>query len=182
MRAHSKTLLASLLLSVAGCESPARQPCGESFGARDMVGCRLSPGEQPALDGKYTGFLLSSDKPDHYSVGWIDSLDAASSFSGTLSVDDTIDPRAIHGHTGNEVIHSDSPNQLSFESSPGNRLDGIDFTTSSPVIYLDGFMNGSRLGFTVSFVGPFYNDYSGSWTSQTASDRDPVAFTSAQAE
>ena len=146
-----------------------------------MVGCRIAQGEQPRLDGKLTGFLVSSDKPNHFSVGWIDSLDSHSAFAGTISVDGTIDSRATHGHTGTEMVRFDGANQISFQSVPGNTLDGVDLTTTSDTIYLDGYLNGSRLATAVRLVGPYYSEYTDeSRMGEADTNRDPVAFSATQ--
>jgi hypothetical protein len=169
-----RRLLLVLAVTCAGCaldDGPDVVPCSEALGARAMPGCRLTVGAQPTLDGAYTGFLVASDKPGHYMLGWIDSLGAPTVFSGTLSVDGTVDPAATHGHVGDEQLRFDAPNQISFSSAPGANLAGVDLTTDASALYLDGYLNGSRLAFDVRFVTP-YDGGPAPWDS----DLDPVAF------
>jgi len=164
-----------LALLLAGCGDSsytADYPCTEPLGARGVIGCRLAVGRQPELDGKYTGFLVASDKPGHYGIGWIDSLGSGAVFSGVVTVDGAIDPGGTHGHIGNEAIRFDSASQLSFQSAPGDDLAGLDLTTDSPVLYLDGYLNGSRLAFAARIET---QDQSGC-AYQYDADLDPLAF------
>ncbi len=162
--------LIAVLALAGGCTD---NPCDQTLGARGMLGCKLAVGNQPELDDKYTGFLIGNDKPGHWNVGWIDSLGAPTKFSGTVSVDGTIDPAGTHPHTGTEMLKLDAPGSISFESAPGAVLAGIDLTTDSPVIYFDGYLNGSHLGFAARFEHHGYYDYPTDYDTGW----DPVAFT-----
>jgi hypothetical protein len=170
-----ETALIALTLLAFGCndDTACPGPCDGTLGARAMAGCRLARGAQPALDTQYIGFLVSSDKPGHFSVGWMDALGAATRFSGTVAVDGVIVPGSTHGHIGDEMVRFDAANQISFESAPGSDVAGVDLTTDSDTIYLDGYLNGSRLGFQARF--PYldcYLDSVGDWQVQ----QTPIAF------
>jgi hypothetical protein len=143
-----------VLLVACGCDfySPG-PPCSRSIGARQMSGYVLERGGEVPIDARYSGFLVGTDKPGHFSVGWIDALGAPTLFSGTVSADGAIDPQATFAHTREENLTFDSAQQISFHSAPGADLHGVDLTTASDVIYLDGYVNGAHLGATASVDG-----------------------------
>jgi hypothetical protein len=170
MRATDALMIVALAGAHVGC---AGDPCDQTLGVRGMIGCKIAVGNQPELDDKFTGFLVGSDKRGHWNIGWIDSLGAPTIFSGTVSVDGAIDPTGTHGHTGTENVHFDTPGQISFDSAPGATLAGVDLTTDSDSIYLDGFLNGSHLGFAARFETHRLESY----PTDFDTDWDPVAFT-----
>jgi hypothetical protein len=106
-----------------------------------------------------------------YRVTWTDTLGSAARFSGTITVDGTIDGSQTRGFSGAESITFVAPNQVAFESVPGANLDGIDLVSSTDPIYLDAQIDGSRSGVNIYFTGATTDRL-------LISGYDPVALTS----
>ncbi|HZS42375.1 MAG TPA: hypothetical protein VFF06_36345 [Polyangia bacterium] len=160
----------SCALALAGC---TLYPEAVPLGQQRMPGYFVVSNDQPGFSTGFYGFLVGSDAPDHYSVAWVDTPGGQDVFSGTISVDGTIDQSATFAHTGQEGLTFDAPNQLSFRSTPGRTLHGIDVVSSSDVIYLDARINQSHVGVNVEFIALATNCGTVSWNTVT----NPVAFT-----
>jgi hypothetical protein len=146
-----------VLLLAAACDDYSTRPCPR-LGARQMPGQVLLRGDWPAVDERFPGFLIATDKPGHYSVGWYGEPGATTVYSGTVAVDGTIDPASTLAHTGFENLTFDSPQQISFHSAPGDNLQRIDVTASTDVIYFDAYVDGSHVGVDLD-----YRDKDGCW-------------------
>jgi len=166
--------LAWLLVVLAGCDSSFTFPKPRPLGAKHLPGYELLSGHTLGYDTRYVGYLVTSDKPGHVTIAWIDHSSGGDVFDGTIAADAPFDPAGTFAHTGDEALAFDSPAQLSFHSTPGARLLGVDVAAPSGVIYLDARINQAHDGATIDFNTLVDPDFPSddSWSSQV----DPVAF------
>jgi hypothetical protein len=124
-----------------------------------------------SIPGGDLGYLVTANGQGGYRVTWTDTLGSAARFSGTITVDGTIDANQTRGFSGAESITFVGANQIAFESVPGANLDGVDLVSSTDPIYLDAQIDGSHAGVDIYFTGA-------STDRLLLSGYDPVAFTS----
>ncbi len=137
------------------------------------MGYHVAANAGAVLPADRRGFVVTADGAGGYRVAWSDLADdSTSEFSGSITSDGTFDATQLHGLTGLEDLSlSDDGATLTFASTPGVRLDGVDLVASTDPIYVDARIDGVRDGFLLYFTGA----QSGA---QLASDYNPVAFTS----
>ena len=92
--------------------------------------------------------------------------------TGYITTDGYFDPTQLRGYSGSENIElSADQGMITFGSTPGSYVDGVDLVSSTDPIYLDLRVDNARTGFGTYFTGA----ESGTVLS---SDYNPVAFTS----
>ena len=142
------------------------------LGIAAMPGYHVSAGSASELPAGDLGFVITANGSGGYRLTWSDTLGSAAHFSGTITCDTTFDPTQLRGYSGYENIDLSSDDTvISFDSVPGNQLDGVDLVSGSDPIYLDLLVDGVHSGFSIYFTGAY--------TSRLlTSQYDPVAFTS----
>src|SRR5581483_4232511 len=108
----------SCALALAGC---TLYPEAVPLGQQRMPGYFVVSNDQPGFSTGFYGFLVGSDAPDHYSVAWVDTPGGQDVFSGTISVDGTIDQSATFAHTGRRGSRSTRPTSSRSARRPGAR-------------------------------------------------------------
>ena len=192
-------MVASLGLVTAGCfvvPDPAPQPVpvqptpsggpvvsptptpSPALDAPVALGLRAMPGYHVAANASSTlpagdlGFVVTANGQGGYRITWSDTYGSAAHFSGVITTDGQFDPNQVAHYSGAESIALSSDlSTITFESTPGAALDGVDLVSSTDPIYLDLFVDGARTGFGVYFTG-------GQSGQLLSSAYVPVAFTS----
>ena len=142
------------------------------LGAAGLYGYRVAANASAVLPADARGFVVTANGAGGYRVSWSDVDDTTGSlFSGSITTDGAFDPAQLQGLSGAEDITLGDDGSITFSSTPGTHLDGVDLVSSTDPIYLDARIDGTRDGFLIYFTGA----ESGA---QLASDYDPVAFTS----
>ena len=143
-----------------------------ALGLAAMPGYRVAANAASELPGGDLGFVVTANGAGGYRVTWSDTLGSAASFTGAITTDGAFDPSQVRGYSGAEDIQvAADGGSLTFSSTPGSAIDGVDLVSSTDPIYLDLRVDGSRSGFGIYFTGA----ESGALLT---SDYDPVAFTS----
>jgi hypothetical protein len=144
----------------------------QPLGAQQLLGYHVAANAAAVLPADERGFVVTANGAGGYRVSWSDLFGSASEFSGTVSTDGSFDPLQLHGLTGAEDISLSQDNAtVTFSSTPGTSLDGIDLVSSTDPIYVDARVDGINDGFLVYFTGA----QSGA---QLSSAYNSVAFTS----
>jgi hypothetical protein len=144
-----------------------------SLGPTNYPGYRVLAGAATSIPGGEIGYLVTANGQGGYRVTWTDTINSPAQFSGTITVDGTIDKNAAqtHGFSGQETLVFSGDNQITFTSIPGNDVDGVDLVSSTDPIYLDAKINGSHVGVNIFFTGA-------TTRAVNESAQNPVAFTS----
>ncbi len=144
----------------------------QALGAQAMLGYHVAANASAALPDGDLGYVVTANGQGGYRVSWSDTLGSAAHFTGVITTDGTFDPNQLSGLSGYENITISSDlSTITFDSTPGTALDGVDLVSSTDPIYLDLSVDGSRTGFSIYVTGA----QSGG---QLSSAYDPVAFTS----
>jgi hypothetical protein len=164
--------LAAVVGSGCGAGTPGDSntlPFGATLlGPSGRPGYYILSGTVPSLDlFRYIGFVVSATGSGHYSISWINGNGGPEVFSGAITVDGQFDQQATVGHTGSEGLAFTAPNRLSFQSTPGNNLLGLEVVSTSDPIYVDALINQSHPGVAITLTG----ENGGTWSSEF----DPVA-------
>jgi hypothetical protein len=118
------------------------------------------------------GFIITANGQGGYRVSWTDTAGSAAQFTGSISTDGQFDPSRTTQMTGYENLTlSPDLKTISFASTPGAAVDGVDMVPSTDPIYLDVYVDGVHTGFDILFTGAETG-------SVLSSAYDPVAFTS----
>lgn len=149
---------------------PATEPM-VSLGPQAYPGYHVQANASTSLPAGAIGYLVTANGQGGYRVTWTDTEGSAAQFSGTITVDGTIDPSQTQGFSGNENLQFNGSNQLIFSSVPGAGVDGVDLVSSTDPIYLEADIEGSPQGVDIYFTGA-------SSGAVNISAVDPVAFTS----
>lgn len=135
-----------------------------------MLGYHLRAGAASEVPGDQLGFVVTANGLGGYRIAWVGFDGSASLFSGTASVDGTIDPASIAPLSGREdVTLSADHRSIDFSSVAGSAADGVDFVPSTDPIYVDLRIDGDTAAI-------FFTGADTSRVYQSA--YDPVAFTS----
>ncbi len=155
--------------------APAPAPALDAarpLGVQQMLGYRVQANASSELPAGDLGFVVTANGAGGYRVTWSDTYGSAASFTGTITTDGYFDPAQLHGYSGAENIAlSADEGTITFSSTPGSYVDGVDLVSSTDPIYLDLQVDGARSGFGIYFTGA----ESGALLT---SDYNPVAFTS----
>jgi hypothetical protein len=155
--------------------APAPTPALDAarpLGAQAMLGYRVDAGAASELPAGDLGFVITANGQGGYRITWSDTYGSAATFTGYITTDGYFDPTQLHGYSGAENITlSADQGMITFGSTPGSYVDGVDLVSSSDPIYLDLRVDNARTGFGIYFTGA----ESGSLLT---SDYNPVAFTS----
>ncbi len=141
------------------------------LGAQSMLGYRVQAGASAELPAGDLGFVVTANGQGGYRVTWSDTYGSAANFQGVITTDGYFDVNQVRGYSGAENIQIASYyRSISFSSTPGSYVDGVDLVSSTDPIYLDLYVDGSRSGFGIYFTGAD--------TGATISSAyNPVAFT-----
>jgi len=158
-----------------GHPAPAPTPALDAarpLGAAQLMGYRVESGASAELPAGDLGFVITANGQGGYRVTWSDTYGSAAAFTGYITTDGVFDPYQVRGYSGAENIEiSGDQGMITFGSTPGSYVDGVDLVSSTDPIYLDLRVDGERAGFGIYFTGA----ESGA---QLSSDYNPVAFTS----
>lgn len=167
-----------LALSAAGCHAHHEVPVGSNAPDAPVVfpdgatGYLVAAGASAGLPALDRGFIVTVNGAGGYRVAWSDLADGDETFSGTITADAGFDPTQVAGYSGRENITLSPDNStITFSSSPGNNLDGVDMVSNSDPIILDALVDGSRQHFDIVFTGADSGNL-------IFSQFDPVAFAS----
>jgi hypothetical protein len=142
------------------------------LGLAQLVGYRVEANASAELPAGDLGFVITANGQGGYRVTWSDTYGSAANFTGYLTTDGYFDASQVRGYSGAEQIQmSADAGTVTFSSTPGSYVDGVDVVSSTDPIYLDLRVDGSRTGFGIYFTGA----ESGA---QLSSAYNPVAFTS----
>ncbi|MCU1280922.1 MAG: hypothetical protein JWM53_4468 [bacterium] len=142
------------------------------LGLAQLIGYRVEANASAELPAGDLGFVITANGQGGYRVTWSDTYGSAASFTGYITTDGYFDGSQLRGYSGAEDIQlSADGGTVTFSSTPGSYVDGVDVVSSTDPIYLDLRVDGSRSGFGIYFTGA----ESGA---QLSSAYDPVAFTS----
>src|SRR5207245_8013245 len=123
-------------------------------GLRAIVGYHVSACSSSQLPDGALGFVITANGQGGYRVTWSDTYGSAAHFSGTITTDGYFDRSQVAGYSGAEnILLSDGDRVISFASTPGSYVDGVDLVSSTDPIYLDVNVDGQRSGFGVYFTG-----------------------------
>ena len=155
--------------------APAPTPALDAarpLGQAQLLGYRVQAGASAELPAGDLGFVITANGNGGYRVTWSDTYGSAANFSGTITTDGYFDASQVRGYSGYENIQvSGDAGTVTFSSTPGSAVDGVDVVSSTDPIYLDLRVDGARSGFGIYFTGA----ESGALLT---SDYNPVAFTS----
>jgi hypothetical protein len=155
--------------------APAPAPALDAprpLGAQAMYGYRVMANASAELPAGDLGFVVTANGQGGYRVTWTDTYGSAAQFQGVITTDGYFDATQVRGYSGAEDIRmSADASTITFGSTPGSYVDGVDLVSSTDPIYLDLYVDGSRSGFGIYFTGA----ESGSLISAAY---NPVAFTS----
>ena len=85
---------------------------------------------------------------------WSDTYGSAAHFAGQITTDGYFDRSQVAGYSGAEYLTlSGDDRVITFDSTPGSYVDGVDLVSSTDPIYLDVTVDGARSGFGVYFTG-----------------------------
>ncbi len=161
----------------APAPAPAPQPAPQldaprPLGAAAMLGYRVLPNASAELPAGDLGFVVTANGQGGYRVTWSDTYGSAANFQGVITTDGYFDVNQVRGYSGAESIYvSSDARSISFSSTPGANVDGVDLVSSTDPIYVDLTVDGARSGFGIYFTG-------GESGGQLNSAYNPVAFTS----
>ena len=142
------------------------------LGRAQLLGYRVAANASAELPAGDLGFVVTANGQGGYRITWSDTYASAASFTGSLTTDGAFDPLQLHGYSGAESVQlSADAGTVTFSSTPGSYVDGVDLVSSTDPIYLDLRVDGSRSGFGIYFTGAESH-------SNLNADYDPVAFTS----
>lgn len=142
------------------------------LGAQAMPGYRVEANASAELPAGDLGFVITANGQGGYRVTWTDTYGSAATFTGTIWTDGYFDPSQLYGYSGAEDIQlSADQSTITFGSTPGSYVDGVDMVSSTDPIYLDLQVDSARSGFGIYFTG-------GESGALLTSDYNPVAFTS----
>ncbi len=142
------------------------------LGAQGMLGYRVAANASAELPAGDLGFVITANGQGGYRVTWSDTYGSSATFTGSITTDGYFDASQVHGYSGAENIAlSADASTITFGSTPGSDVDGVDLVSSTDPIYLDLRVDGAQSGFGIYFTGA----ESGALLT---SDYDPVAFTS----
>ncbi|HEX8951960.1 MAG TPA: hypothetical protein VF945_08945 [Polyangia bacterium] len=142
------------------------------LGLAQMLGYRVQPNASAELPAGDLGYVITANGAGGYRVTWSDTYGSAASFSGSITTDGYFDASQLRGYSGAESIQlSADGGTITFASTPGSYVDGVDLVSSTDPIYLDLRVDGAQTGFGIYFTG-------GESGAQLASSYNPVAFTS----
>ena len=142
------------------------------LGAQGMLGYRVAANAAAELPAGDLGFVITANGQGGYRVTWSDTYGSAAAFTGYITTDGYFDASQVRGYSGAEDIQmSADGSTITFGSSPGSYVDGVDLVSSTDPIYLDLRVDNAQTGFGIYFTGA----ESGA---QLSSDYNPVAFTS----
>src|SRR5256885_5860502 len=123
-----------------------------ALGLRGMAGYHVSAGSASELPDGDLGFVITANGQGGYRVTWSDTYGSAAHFSGSITTDGYFDRSQVAGYSGAEYLTlSDDDRVITFDSTPGSYVDGVDLVSSTDPIYLDLTVDGSRSGFGVYF-------------------------------
>lgn len=143
-----------------------------ALGALGMPGYRILANAFASMPAGDLGFMVTANGQGGYRVTWTDTLGSAAHFAGSITSDGLFDPASVVGFSGAESIAlSRDARVITFDSTPGTYVDGVDLVSTADPIYLDLQVDGQRAGFSIYFTGA----QSGA---QLNAAYDPVAFTS----
>ena len=143
-----------------------------TLGAAAMPGYHVSAGAASELPNGDIGFVVTANGSGGYRLTWSDTLNSPAHFAGSITCDTTFDPTQLKGYSGYENISlSSDDSTITFDSVPGNQLDGVDLVSGSDPIYVDLTVDGSHSGFSIYFTGAHTGEL-------LTAQYDPVAFTS----
>jgi len=155
--------------------APAPAPALDAarpLGLQGMLGYRVEANASAELPAGDLGFVITANGQGGYRVTWSDTYGSAAAFTGYITTDGYFDPTQVRGYSGAEDIQlSADDSTITFGSTPGSYVDGVDLVSSTDPIYLDLRVDGAQTGFGIYFTGA----ESGA---QLAADYNPVAFTS----
>lgn len=152
--------------------APSNEPL-DNLGPQQSPGYHLLAGASTMLPAGDLGYLVTANGQGGYRVTWTDTQGSPAHFSGTITVDGTIDPSQTHGFSGQESITFTGVNQVAFDSTPGSDVDGVDLVSSTDPIYLSASIDGATNPTDVAIY------FTGATTQVVnISSLDPVAFTS----
>ena len=142
------------------------------LGAAQLLGYRVQSNASAELPAGDLGFIVTANGQGGYRITWSDTYGSAASFTGYITTDGYFDASQVRGYSGAEDIQiAADAGTVTFSSTPGSYVDGVDVVSSTDPIYVDLRVDGSRSGFGIYFTGA----ESGA---QLAADYNPVAFTS----
>lgn len=149
---------------------PADSP--EAMGALGMPGYHVLANASAGLPDGDLGYMITANGEGGYRITWTDTLGSAAHFSGSITTDGQFYPSSVQGYSGAEYLTlSTDGGTITFDSTPGTYVDGVDLVSSTDPIYLDLQVDGARAGFSIYFTG-------GESGAELTSAYDPVAFTS----
>lgn len=144
----------------------------EAMGALGMPGYHVLANGSVGLPDGDLGYMVTANGQGGYRITWTDTLGSAAHFSGTITSDAQFYPSSVVGYSGAEYITlSSDARTITFDSTPGTYVDGVDLVSATDPIYLDLQVDGARAGFSIYFTGADTG-------AQLTSAYDPVAFTS----
>jgi len=142
------------------------------LGLAGMLGYRVQANASAGLPAGDLGFVVTANGQGGYRVTYSDTYGSAAHFQGVITTDGQFDPSQVRGFTGYEnVTLSTDLGTITFSSTPGSNLDGVDLVSSTDPIYLDLYVDGSHSGFGIYFTGAETG-------AQLSAAYNPVAFTS----
>jgi hypothetical protein len=141
------------------------------LGDQAMYGYRVQSNASAELPAGDLGFVVTANGQGGYRVTWSDTYGSSAYFQGVITTDGYFDVHQVRGYSGAEDIQiAGDARSITFASTPGSYVDGVDLVSSTDPIYLDLFVDGSRSSFGIYFTGAD----SGATIS---SAYNPVAFT-----
>lgn len=144
----------------------------QAMGFQRMLGYHVMANASSTLPSGDLGFVITANGNGGYRITWSDTLGSAAHFSGVATTDGSFDPSQVRYYSGYETIGiSSDARTVTFESTPGQNVDGVDLVSTTDPIYLDVAVDRAHAGFSIYFTGA----QTGSLIS---SSYDPVAFTS----
>lgn len=143
-----------------------------ALGLQGMPGYHVLANGSSSLPSGDLGYVITANGLGGYRLTWSDTLGSAAHFSGVITTDGAFDPSQLRGYSGVEYITlSRDARTITFDSTPGRAVDGVDMVSSTDPIYVDLYVDGARTGFGVYFTGAQSGQVIGS-------AYNPVAFTS----
>jgi hypothetical protein len=142
------------------------------LGLQSMLGYRVAAGASAELPAGDIGFVVTANGQGGYRLTWSDTYGSAANFQGLITTDGQFDPSQVRGYSGAEALTIGADyRSISFSSTPGAAVDGVDLVSSTDPIYFDLYVDGARTGFSIYFTGAETGTL-------VSSAYNPVAFTS----
>jgi hypothetical protein len=164
-------------VQTTGPTGPVTNPTPVVYDAPVALGLEGMPGYHVLANGSSSlpsgdlGFVITANGAGGYRVTYSDTLGSAAHFSGVITTDGTFDPNQVQYYSGAEYITLSSDYRtITFDSTPGSAVDGVDLVSSTDPIYLDLMVDGAHTGFGIYFTGAQSGEVK-------SSAYDPVAFT-----